>query len=155
MQVSSAQTSPSLSSSSWSSLPTFNRQAPPASADGPAKQGGETATIPAQASDTVSLHGSAATGALNPAQNAASNQPPEIFAEIWKDGRKIGVVYTDGQAALPSMLGGMSTSGSGTMVPYLRAEEISQQVGGEVRYVNLPALKVAQTRAQLRAAYGS
>lgn len=129
----------------------FNRQAMPASADGPSMKNSEVATIPVQETDTVTLHGNAATGALNSTQDASSSQPPEIFAEIWKDGMKIGVVYTDGQAAL----GGMSTSGSGAMVPYLRAEEISQQVGGEVRYVNIPALRVAQTRTQLRAAYGS
>lgn len=144
MQISSAQ------SSAWSSLAMLDRKAMPA-ADGQAMEGSEAAAVPVQATDTVSLHGSAAARTPDPAQGAASGPPPEVFAEIWKNGMKIGEVYTDGQAALPS---GMAASG-GAKLPYLRAEEISQQVGGEVRYVNIPALQAAQTRAQLRAAYGS
>jgi hypothetical protein len=68
---------------------------------------------------------------------------------------KVGVVYTDGQAVLPDRLGGTISSSNGAMFAYMRAQEISQQVGGEVHFVNMPALQVAQTRAQLRSAYGA
>jgi len=146
MQISSAQ------SSAWSSLAMPDRQALPA--DDKAKAGSAAAPVlAAEATDSVSLHDHAAAPTPATAPGAASGPPPEVFAEIWKDGMKIGVVYTDGHAALPSMPGSMAASANARL-PYLRAEEISQQVGGEVRYVNIPALQAAQTRAQLRAAYG-
>lgn len=122
----------------------YNRQPASAAADHPPAKESETAAVATPETDTVSLRGDAAL-----VQDSTPSQPSEVFAEIWKDGMKIGVVYADGQATLPS------AAGNGAMSPYLRAEEISRQVGGEVHYVDIPAFKVAQTRAQLRAAYGS
>jgi hypothetical protein len=134
----------------------FNRQAAPASADGQAPASGDaTAAAPALEADVVSLHGNATAQSGSTASNSTSAQPPEVFAEIWKDGMKVGVVYTDGQAVLPDRLGGTISSSNGAMFAYMRAQEISQQVGGEVHFVNMPALQVAQTRAQLRSAYGA
>lgn len=114
----------------------------------------EAAASAAQAGDTVSLSGDAATPAADAPQAGRYDQPAEVFAEIWKDGTKIGTVYTDGQAVLPSSAAS-AAAGHGATRPYLRAQEISRLVGGEVPYVDIPALQVAQTRAQLRAAYGA
>jgi len=132
----------------------YKHQAAPTSGDGQAAENGDATPNPVQESDTVSLQGDAAIQAVSAAQNGTSSQPPEVFAEIWKDGMKVGTVYTDGQAVLSNAPSGMTMGGNGAAFAYIRAEEISQQVGGEVRYVNIPALQIAQTRSQLRAAYG-
>jgi hypothetical protein len=138
-------------SSLWSSLTTPQRQANPAPADAaPLAVDDAAVPLPAPASDVVSLQSDGAAPA--PVTSGLSRPPPEIFAEIWKDGMKIGVVYTDGQAILPNS--GGATAGNGAMPAYMRAQQISQEVGGEVRLVNIPALQVAQTRVQLQAAYG-
>lgn len=148
MQIAAAQSSP------WSSLPMFNR---PATPDAPqAAANGESADVSVPASsptDTISLHAPADAAALAQAQMQSGTATPEVFAEIWKNGMKIGAVYTNGQAVLPGGLGG-GIGGGGAMFAQLRAEELSRQVGGEVRYVNIAALRVEQTRTQLRAAYG-
>lgn len=103
--------------------------------------------------DTVTLASQAATQLAASADLAKPSRPPEVFAEIWKDGMKVGTVYTDGQAVLPNELGGTTSGGLGA-IAYLRAEEVAHRAGGQVRYVDIPALQVAQTRAQLRSAYG-
>jgi len=147
VQVSSA------SSSSWSSLAAYKQPDAASANDSPAAIVADAAPAESTAAETVTLHGGpvaeAAAAARMPSQTGAS---PEVFAEIWKDGMKVGVVYADGEAVLPITPGGIGNSGG--RYPYMRAEEVAQQIGGEVHYVNLPALQLAQTRAQLRAAYG-
>lgn len=142
---------PTVSPSSLlSSLTTLDRQANAAPTDAaPLPAANAAVPPPAPAGEVVTLH---ADGPA-PVASASFAQPPEVFAEIWKAGMKIGVVYTDGQAVLPNSPEG-TTAGNGTMFAYMRAQQISQEVGGEVRLVNIPALQVAQTRAQLQAAYG-
>ena len=133
----------------------YNRQAASEPAGEKLATGSEATPVVAAETDTVSLHGNTATQSAAATQNGASAQAPEVFAEIWKDGMKLGTVYTNGEAALPAAFAGMAVGSGGTTYAYMRAEEISRQVGGEVRFVNIPALQVAQTRAQLRSAYGS
>lgn len=146
MQVSSAQ-----SSSSWSSLANFAR---PAAGEGKATPAADALPIAANDQETVDVHALDASGKPAVAnQQTTAEAQSEVFAEIWKDGMKIGAVYTDGQAELAGAYGG-TTLGSGALYAQMRAEDISRQVGGEVRFVNLPALQVAQVRAQLRTAYG-
>lgn len=132
----------------------YQRQ--PAPADAPLAAPDDSA-LPAAAADTatdtVTLDSHAATQVAGTADIGKSSRPPEVFAEIWKDGVKIGTVYTDGQAVLPNELGGTTSGGHGA-IAYLRAEEVAHRAGGQVRYVDIPALQVAQTRAQLRSAYG-
>lgn len=138
-------------SSLWSSLTAPDRQADTAVAGATLPMPTAEAAAPAgETGDVVSLSGNAAAPAE--AGERLPGPAAEVFAEIWKDGMKIGVVYTDGQAMLPNV--GGATAGNGAMPAYMRAQQISQQVGGEVRLVNIPALQVAQTRAQLQAAYG-
>jgi hypothetical protein len=105
--------------------------------------------VTVHAANDAAVSGNATTRSLSPAQ------APEVFAEIWKDGMRVGRVYTNGQAELANALGGSSFGASGAMYAQMRAEQISQEVGGEVRYTNLDALKLAQTRDQLRSAYGA
>lgn len=115
------------------------------------------ATPPAVApeSETVSLHAPAQIEAVDQARAAALPHLPEVFAEIWKDGMKIGSIYTDGHADLSTLDASVAASLRGTPHPYLQAQEISRMVGGEIRFVDLQALQVAQRRSQLRAAYGA
>ena len=145
LQVSAAQ-----SSSSQSYLAMYQRQATSA---GTASANPATAPAAEADTETVSLHVDAAAPSV--AQETAAAPSAEVFAEIWKDGSKIGTVYTDGQAVLPALTTGHVAAGQGAGHPYLRAQEISRMVGGEVRYVDLPALQVARTRAQLRSTYGT
>jgi hypothetical protein len=107
--------------------------------------------------DTVSLSAPGEQQAAGAAKQAtaAIAHPPEVFAEIWKDGMKIASVYTDGQAVTSAASVGMAGIGQGSPMPYLRAQELSRMMGGEVKFVDLHALQVAQTRSQLRAAYGA
>ncbi len=85
--------------------------------------------------------------------------PPErsapVYASLWLDGRKVGEVYTDGQASLPGLAGGMNlvNLGSGTALARQRAEEISRLTGAEVRYTDAAELQVERTREQLRSTY--
>lgn len=150
MQISFNQSS----TSPWSSPALLNRAATSASADDKSKKNDAATAIAPEEQDNVSVHRPEEAEALALQQHQTVTPPPEVFAEIWKDGVRVGSVYTDGQAKLPSSLGGPPLSGNGPMYARLRAEEISRQVGGEVRYVNMPALQVEQTRMQLRAAYG-
>lgn len=138
-------------SSLLSSLTTPDRQANAAPDAAPLPAANAAVPAPAPAGEVVTLHGDGTAPA--PVAGGAFVQPPEVFAEIWKAGMKIGVVYTDGQAVLPNSPEG-TTAGNGAMFAYMRAQQISQELGGEVRLVNIPALQVAQTRAQLQAAYG-
>lgn len=102
--------------------------------------------------DTVSLQSPPPAAQQAPAKSRA----PEVFAEIWKDGKKIGNVYTDGTAIMPTTDAGIAAgSYFNAPMPYARAQEISRMVGGEMRVVDLKALQVAQTRNQLRSAYGA
>lgn len=144
---------------SQSSLAMYQRQGMPASdSAAPAvKAEAQPADSQAAGTETVSLHTAAELQAMGATQQAASTagHPPEIFAEIWKDGMRIGTVYTNGEAVMSPPSAGVTGGGQGSTMPYLRAQEISRMVGGEVRYVDLPALQVAQTRSQLRAAYGA
>ena len=133
----------------------YNRQAASEPASQPSATGSDVTPVAAAETDTVSLHGATATQPTTAPQDSGSGQAPEVFAEIWKDGMKVGTVYTNGEAALPAALAGMTVGSGGTTYAYMRAEEISRQVGGEVRFVNISALQVAQTRAQLRAAYAA
>lgn len=147
MQISSISQSPL-----FASLATPDRQANAAPTEAAPLPGTQAAVPPpAPAGEVVTLHADGA--APPPTAGAGFAPPPEVFAEIWKGGMKLGVVYTDGQAVLPSAPTG-AMAGNGTMFAYQRAQQISQEVGGEVRLVNIPALQVAQTRAQLQAAYG-
>jgi hypothetical protein len=107
-----------------------------------------------QDGEIVSLHDPKAAQAAVAAP-AAAPPAPEVFAEIWKDGVKIGSVYTDGTATLPAHANGLTAGVHAGTRPYIQAQELSRIVGGEVRYVDLPALQVARTRNQLRTAYGA
>ncbi|MGE5467247.1 MAG: hypothetical protein ACM3Y9_07480 [Ignavibacteria bacterium] len=122
-------------------------------AAGPAKTIADAA--PQADTETVTLHTDIGSLTLHASLQAGPVQAPEVFAEIWKDGVKIGSVYTDGRAVMPSISAGVVAGISGSAVPYIQAEQISRMVGGEVRYVDMPALHVANTRNQLRAAYGA
>ncbi|HEX8986562.1 MAG TPA: hypothetical protein VF816_01270 [Rhodocyclaceae bacterium] len=117
----------------------------------PTPPSGEAAE-PQQQSEVVSLHPAAA---IEASRQTSAGPTAEVFAEIWKDGMKIGTVYTDGHAVLPNYSTGLVGGGRGPATAYLEAQAISRMVGGEVRFVDLPALRVAQTRTQLRAAYGA
>lgn len=130
----------------------YQRQPAPADATLAAPDDSAPAPVVAPETDTVTLESTAAAK-TSLAADAKPSRPPEVFAEIWKDGMKIGTVYTDGQAVLPNELGGTTSGGHGA-IAYLRAEEVAHRAGGQVRYVDIPALQVAQTRAQLRSAYG-
>lgn len=147
MQISSLQSSP------WSSMGPFGK---PGAADGdgrPAEADGVLAAAIEENQDTVALR-SLEGGNRTPSDSGKAGEPPaEVFAEIWKDGMKIGAVYTDGQAELADAYGGR-TLGNGAMFAQARAEALSRQVGGEIRYVDVAALQVAQVRTQLRNAYG-
>lgn len=116
-----------------------------------ARSQAEAAPAAAPDGEAVSLHSSAEVQAAQSLQQGAASAQPEVFAEIWKDGMRIGSIYTDGRAVMAAGAG-VPLGGGG--LPYLQAQEISRRVGGEVRYVDLHALHVAQTRGQLRAAYG-
>ena len=130
-------------------------QVPDATAAAPKAELKATPSV-AQETDTVSLQSLQEAPRPDTAQPIAPGPPPEVFAEIWKDGVKIGSVYTNGQAVLPSVGAGVATgSHNSARMPYVRAQELSLMVGGEVRYVDLRALQVAQTRNQLRTAYGA
>lgn len=128
----------------------YNRQAASEPADAKTPTSGEPHSAATQETNTVSLHVTQTTSSI---QNNTTSDLPEVFAEIWKDGMKVGTVYANGEAELPNTPGGTISGGSGTTFAYIRAQEISQQVGGEVHYVNITALQVAQTRAQLHATY--
>lgn len=139
------------SSSPWSSIGLPGKPETP-------EDEGKTiaAALPVAAEDdVVAVQPLDADGmaALEAGQNKAFAPPPEVFAEIWKNGMKIGAVYTDGKAELSGAYGGTSL-GNGAMYAQARAEALSRQVGGEVRYVDVAALQVAQVRSQLRSAYG-
>jgi hypothetical protein len=142
---------------SQSSLTTYQRPGTPANDGGTSAPKAAAAPIaaPAPATDTVSVHPAAEAQALVAARQtvAPAAQLPEVFAEIWKDGMRIGSIYTDGQAVMSPGAAAIVGGGSSTL-PYLRAQEVSRIAGGEVRYVDLHALHVAQTRNQLRSAYG-
>lgn len=131
----------------------YQRQPAPADATLAAPDDSAPAPVAAPETDTVTLASQAPTPPAAAADVGKSARPAEVFAEIWKDGMKIGTVYTDGQAVLPNELGGTTSGGHGA-IAYLRAEEVAQRAGGEVHYIDIPALQVAQTRAQLRSAYG-
>lgn len=153
MQVSVAQ-----SPLSQSSLAMYQRPGTPANDTSTAAHKAEAAPLvtPAPATETVSVHPAAEAQALATASQTAAPaaQVPEVFAEIWKDGMRIGSIYTDGQAIMAPGSAAIAGGSSGA-VPYMRAQEVSRIAGGEVRYVDMHALHVAQTRSQLRAAYGA
>lgn len=148
MQVSAAQSSP------WS---PFSRQPAPGQTD--AAHAAPTAAIELPApleDDVVSVHPANEIAAqTKTAQTERTLHPPEVFAEIWKDGLRVGTIYTDGEAAMSGGLNASPLGARGAMFARMQAEELSRRVGGEVRYVNLDALRIAQTREQLRAAYGA
>lgn len=146
---------------SQSSLAMYQRP-PTAANDGAAPDAKPQRPLPAAeaaapATEVVSLHGAAEIQAAAAAQQAprGTAQMPEVFAEIWKDGMRIGRIYTDGQAVMSVNASGMVNGSGSAAIPFLRAQEVSRMVGGEVRLVDLQALKVAQTRSQLHAAYGA
>lgn len=139
------------SSSPWSSIGLPGKPETPEDEDKAV-----AAALPVAAEDdVVAVQPIDAEGlaALEAGQNKAFEPPSEVFAEIWKNGMKIGAVYTDGKAELSGAYGGTSL-GNGAMYAQARAEALSRQVGGEVRYVDVAALQVAQVRSQLRSAYG-
>jgi hypothetical protein len=76
-----------------------------------------------------------------------------VYAEIWKDGIKVGQVYSDGRVqsndGSPAPVGVTSAISAQT-----RAQQLASQVGGEVRYPGQETAKADKMRAQLRAAYG-
>lgn len=84
-------------------------------------------------------------------------QLPPVYAEIWRDGNKIGEVYVTGEAALPGVPGGLTLHnlGSGLALAQQRAEEIARLTGAEVRYTDADELQAQRTRDQLRIAYRS
>ena len=142
---------------SQSSLALYQRQGTAANdSSSAAAKTPEAPPIAAPQTDVVSLRTATELQAMGAAKQAATaaGQPPEVFAEIWRDGMKIGSIYTDGRATLAPSAAGIAAGPGGSSLPYLRAQEISRMVGGEVRYVDMQALHVAQTRSQLRAAYG-
>lgn len=144
---------PATQSSPWSSLGMFNK---PGTAEGDGKTSEAAATLPGITADetvTVQALDEGSMAALEANQSKVYEPPAEVFAEIWKDGVRVGAVYTDGQAELSGSHGG-KTLGNGPMYAQARAEELSRQIGGEVRYVDVAALQVAQVRTQLRSAYG-
>lgn len=144
---------PATQSSPWSFLGLQNKSGTPGD-EGKATE--TAAALPAAAeNDVVAVQALDADGmaALEAGQSKVYEPPAEIFAEIWKDGMRVGAVYTDGQADLSGAHGG-KTLGNGPMYAQARAEELSRRIGGEVRYVDVAALQVAQVRTQLRSAYG-
>jgi hypothetical protein len=147
LQVAAAQ-----SPLSQSSLPMYQQQTAFAAGGQIAtRTQAEAAPATKPEGEAVSLHTTAEIQASQSSQPAAANLQPEVFAEIWKDGMRIGSIYTDGRAVMAAGAGIPLGAGG---LPYLQAQEISRRVGGEVRYVDMHALHVAQTRGQLRAAYG-
>lgn len=148
MQVSAAQSSP------WS---PFARQPAPGQTDTAHTAPTAAIELPAPLEeDVVSVHPAGEVVAqAKTAQAARTLHPPEVFAEIWKDGMRVGTIYTDGEAALAGGIDASPLGARGAMYARMHAEELSRRVGGEVRYVNLDALRIAQNREQLRAAYGA
>ncbi len=142
---------------SQSSLAMYQQQGMPANDSSSPAAKPEAQPTAAPQTETVSLHTATELQALGAAKQAAAaaGQPPEVFAEIWREGMKIGSIYTDGRATLAPSAAGIAAGPGGSSLPFLRAQEISRMVGGEVRYVDMQALHVAQTRSQLRAAYGA
>lgn len=145
MQITAPQSSP------WSSLGLLNKSGTP---EGEGKATEAADALPAAATDDiVAVQALDAEGMAALEAGKVYEPPAEVFAEIWKDGMRVGAVYTDGQAELSGAHGG-KTLGNGPMYAQARAEELSRQIGGEVRYVDVAALQVAQVRTQLRSAYG-
>lgn len=142
------------SSSSQSSLAMNQRQMTSSSGSNAATAVPTDAiTGTAQSSNSVALNLS--TQAQTATGNSQPNRPPEVFAEIWRDGIRIGSVYTDGTAVLSGSNARVAGTAGSIALPYLEAQRISAMLGGEVRYVDMGALQVAQTRSQLRSAYGA
>lgn len=109
------------------------------------------ATVPETAEPEASVKVSLSDKAPPPAQL------PPVYAEIWRDGHKIGEVYVTGEAALPGVPGGLTLHnlGSGLALAQQRAEEIARLTGAEVRYTDADELQAQRTRDQLRIAYRS
>ncbi len=76
-----------------------------------------------------------------------------VYAEIWKDGVKVGQVYSDGRVQSND---GSTTAASPTsaLSAQTRAQQLASELGGEVRYPGQSDPKADKMRAQLRAAYG-
>ncbi|HEX5392211.1 MAG TPA: hypothetical protein VFW68_02965 [Rhodocyclaceae bacterium] len=100
------------------------------------------------AADIAALDKKAANDS-NSGNGAGSNL---VYAEIWKDGVKVGQVYSDGRVQSNGAV--TNSDGTAAVSAQLRAQELASQVGGEVRYPGQEAAKANKMRAQLRAAYG-
>jgi hypothetical protein len=87
------------------------------------------------------------------ANDSNGNGSNLVYAEIWKDGIKVGQVYSDGRVQ-SSEADTHSLGTAGAISAQTRAQLLASQVGGEVRYPGQEAAKADKMRAQLRAAYG-
>jgi len=80
-----------------------------------------------------------------------------VYAEIWKNGVKVAQV--DNHGGVTSFVGGVAGStgsGGGQVMASLRAAQIAQSIGGEIRVAGqvLDGATLAM-RARLRQVYGS
>jgi hypothetical protein len=80
-----------------------------------------------------------------------------IFAEIWKNGVKVAQV--DNHGGVTSFIGpmaGSSGGGGGAMMASLRAAQIAQSIGGEIRVAGqVTDGATLSMRAKLREMYGT
>lgn len=112
----------------------------------------------AASSDTVSIRKLSATDIAKLDQQAAndsgngSSGSNLLYAEIWKDGVKVGQVYSDGRVVGEGTT--VDMGGTGILSAQTRAQQLASQMGGEVRYPGQSDPKAEKMRAQLRAAYG-
>lgn len=97
----------------------------------------------------VSISGAAAT--------RSSDYAAPVIAEIWKDGLKVAQV--DSQGGVTSFIGlmpGGTGGGGGPLSATLRAAQIAQSIGGEIRVAGqvIDGATLAM-RARLRQLYGA
>lgn len=86
------------------------------------------------------------------AANDTQGRPSTVvYAEIWKDGIKVGEVFNDGRTAYDTAA---PNDAGGAISAQIRAQQMANEIGGEVRYPGQEAAKIERTRQQLRAAYG-
>lgn len=115
-----------------------------------------TTTAAPVSTDTVSLRKLSPSDiaaldkqAANDRSNNGSNL---VYAEIWKDGMKVGQVFSDGRVTGDGVT--IDMGGTSILSAQTRAQQLASQMGGEVRYPGQQDPKAEKMRAQLRAAYG-